>query len=149
MIGKKKGRGGARKKAGRKKVPISLEDMIVIGSLCERLQKEDADRAALAKYKKRPRTVKIMRVQNLVRGARWLTDSQINALWDGAALASRPDHSSPADQKATAVKGINKKGARVVILKTHRVVTRDEVCNRVSDLLMRLGRLRMTPRRVR
>jgi len=123
--------------------------MIVIGSMCERLQVEDAERAAHAEYEKRQRTVKIRRVQKQVREHR-ITDSRmIDALWGGATLASRPDHSGQTLQQGTAVRGINKNGARVVRLKIHRVATREEVCNRVSDGLLRSGRLRMTPRRVR
>jgi hypothetical protein len=149
VIKKKKGRGGARKNAGRKRVPISLHDIIVIGSMCERVQTEDAKRAARAEYEKRPRTAQIRRVQKEVRKHRITDPRMIDALWEGATLSSRPDHSGQPPQEARAVRSINKMGARVVRLKIRRVATREEVCNRVSDGLLRSGRLRMTPRRVR
>jgi len=126
----KKGRGGARKGAGRKRVVKGLSWMD-IGIMCERLQKEDAARAVLNKYESLPRTKLIREVQREIVKQRHTKPLAIGLEWIDARIK------------------INKPGARVASLKIKRVATREEICARVSDACFKLGRLRMTPRRMR
>jgi hypothetical protein len=136
---RKKGRGGARKDAGRKKVITDLS-WIDIGIMCERLQTEDAERAAVAKYEQLDRTKRIRGVQKSVVRHRITDQRKIDERWVQAGLSDmiqdRPDV-------------IKKPTPRAVSLKVRRVATRGEIYTRVSDALVRMGRRRITPNQVR
>jgi hypothetical protein len=127
---KKKGRGGARPNAGRKRVINNLT-WIDIGRMCERLQGQDAEDAALLKYEQLDRTKKIREAQKLIVKRRITSQPEIDEIWAMAGIE------------------INKPGARVVSLKPRRVATREQIIARVSDACFKIGRRRITPRQVR
>jgi hypothetical protein len=129
---KKKGRGGARKNAGRKKVIKDLS-WIDIGILCERLQKEEGERLAIKAHQQRPVTRKIREFQKLVVKHRITDDVARDRLWK-------------VYEEEYNVR--TKPGDWVVRLKRRRAATREQIIARVSDACMKLGRLRVTPRRV-
>ena len=125
---RKKGRGGARKGAGRKKVIRDLS-WITIGRMCEKLQKGDALVDAERVREHRPVIKKIRKFQALVVTKR-ASPRQREALWKLGFKNSRvTDWAGP--------------------LKARRVATREQICARVSDACFKLGRLRIAPRRVR
>jgi hypothetical protein len=128
---RKKGRGGARKGAGRKRV-IKDEDpsWIEIGIACEFLQKEVPERAARLAHEQRRGTKKIRKFQNLVVERRIASAGHRDPLWK---LGFK--NSQPADW--------------VVSLKRRRVATRQQIIAIVSDGYMKKGRLRITTRQVR
>jgi hypothetical protein len=127
---KKKGRGGARKNAGRKKVVKDLS-WIKVGARCEYLQKELATEAALKRYESLPRTKLIREAQSEIVKQRYTTPLAIGLEWIDAGIK------------------INKPGVRAASLKIKRIATRKRIAELVSDEYFKLGYLRMTPRRVR
>ena len=127
---KKKGRGGARRGAGRKKVAEGLS-WIEVGIRCEYLQKELAAVAALNKYESLPRTKRIRGAQREIVRQRYTHPLPIGLEWIDAQIK------------------INKPGARVVSLKIRRIATRKRITELVSDEYFKKGYLRMTARRVR
>ena len=85
---KKKGRGGARKGAGRKPV-IKRLTWIDIGILCERLQKE-GEEVARGMREQRPGVKKVREFQKLVVERRITSQSQRDAVWKLIFKNSRP-----------------------------------------------------------
>jgi hypothetical protein len=125
---RKKGRGGARKNAGRPKVVKGLS-WIEIGVRCERLQKELAAEKALKKYESLRRTKQIREAQKEIVKGRITKPLAIALEWMHA--------------------GIPINAPRAVSLKIRRIATRRRITELVSDEQFKKGHLRMTPRRVR
>jgi hypothetical protein len=127
---KKKGRGGARKGAGRKRV-IQENDRtwIEIGIACEYLQKEVPEKRAREAIEKRSVTKKIRKFQALVV-ERKADARQRDLIWERVFKNSRPSDWA-------------------VSLPRHRVATREQIIAIISDGYMKKGRLRITPGRVR
>jgi hypothetical protein len=128
---KKKGRGGARKDAGRKRV-IQEDDRtwIEIGIACEFLQKEVPGRVAYKARENRSVAKKIKKFQTIVVERRVTDPRQRDQIWELVFKKSRPTD-------------------WVAGLKGRRVATREQIIAIVSDGYMKKGRLRITTRQVR
>ena len=91
------------------------------------------------RIRKTDRAKNIAEVQKFVRKHRPSDQRVIDAQWATHGLKDmiqgRPDITKPL--------------SRVVSLKIRRVATRDEICAKVSDLCMRVGRRQITPNQVR
>jgi hypothetical protein len=132
---KKKGRGGARKGAGRKAV-LNLHERLWIGSLCDEFQAKLRERLALAEYEKQPRVKATRKAQEQIRKRRLMSEGDIRLAFKEAYRELK---------KADLRKGLHSGFVRIPL---PRGRTREQICNLISDDLIRRGRLRVTPRQV-
>jgi hypothetical protein len=131
-----KGRGGARKGAGRKAVLPNLGERLWIGAICDDMQTKLREGLALAEHEKRPNVKATRQAQEQIRKHRLPSERDIKLAFMTAYRGLK---------KADLRKGVASGFIRIPL---PRGKTRAQICNLVSDKLVGMGRLRVTPRQV-
>jgi len=130
---RKKGRGGARKGAGRRRA-LTFGKQLLIGAVCEEIQRIKNEEKTLERYYKQPHALSVVKFQEIARLHR-LPETNIQLVFEAVR-----DGLSKAQ--------LSKPATGFIRIPSLRAMTRSEICNLVSDDCMRRGQLRATPRQV-
>jgi hypothetical protein len=140
---KKRGRGGARKGAGRKPGSALLPwvDRLWIGSLCEQMQANWQNRATLTEYQKQPGARSTLRAQTLVRGRRLIDGRDISRAFEvaqGFGLDLEEEKAWVELRDRRPIRG-------VVQIAVRRGRARDQICMAVSAICKRIRKWTVRP----